>query len=79
MDRSRDDVPGISDHSPFPLPSRSLGIDPALAAWGTVVVSQTVGAVGAAMSDGSIAHRAFENLDVFVSYGLQLPGLVALS
>ncbi len=60
-------------------PAVALGLIPALAAWGTVVVSQTVGAVGAAMSDGSIAHRAFENLDVFVSYGLQLPGLVALS
>ena len=60
-------------------PAVALGLIPALAAWGTVVVSQTVGAVGAAMLDGSIAHRAFENLDVFVSYGLQLPGLVALS
>ena len=60
-------------------PAVALGLIPALAAWGTVVVSQTVGAVGAAMSDGSIAHRTFENLDVFVSYGLQLPGLVALS
>ena len=60
-------------------PAVALGLIPALAAWGTVVVSQTVGAVGAAMSDGSIAHRAFENLDVFVSSGLQLPGLVALS
>ena len=60
-------------------PAVALGLIPALAAWGTVVVSQTVGAVGAAMSDGSIAHRTFENLDVFVSSGLQLPGLVALS
>ena len=60
-------------------PAVALGLIPALAAWGTVVVSQTVGAVGAAMSDGLIAHRTFENLDVFVSYGLQLPGLVALS
>ena len=60
-------------------PAVALGLIPALAAWGTVVVSQTVGAVGAAMSDGSIAHRTFENLDVFVSYGIQLPGLVALS
>ena len=60
-------------------PAVALGLIPALAAWGTVVVSQTVGAVGAAMSDGSVAHRAFENLNVFVSSGLQLPGLVALS
>ena len=60
-------------------PAVALGLVPSLAAWGTVVVSQTVGAVGMAISDGSVAHRAFENLDVFVSSGLQLPGLVALS
>lgn len=60
-------------------PAVALGLVPSLAAWGTVVVSQTVGAVGAAISDGSAAHRAFENLNVFVSSGLQLPGLVALS
>lgn len=60
-------------------PAVALGLVPSLAAWGTVVVSQTVAAVGAAMSDGSVAHRAFENLNVFVSSGLQLPGLLALS
>ena len=60
-------------------PAVALGLVPSLAAWGTIVVSQTVGAVGAAISDGSVAHRAFENLNVFVSFGLQLPGLVALS
>jgi len=60
-------------------PAVALGLVPSLAAWGTIVVSQTVGAVGAAISDGSVAHRAFENLNVFVSSGLQLPGLVALS
>ena len=60
-------------------PAVALGLVPSLAAWGTIVVSQTVGAVGAAISDGSAAHRAFENLNVFVSSGLQLPGLVALS
>ncbi len=60
-------------------PAVALGLVPSLAAWGTVVVSQTVGAVGMAISDGSVAHRAFEDLNVFVSSGLQLPGLVALS
>ena len=35
--------------------------------------------MGAAISDGSVAYRAFENLNVFVSSGLQLPGLIALS
>ena len=60
-------------------PAVALGLVPSLAAWGTIVVSQTVGAVGAATSDGSVAHRAFENLDVFVASGLQLPGLIALS
>ena len=60
-------------------PAVALGLVPSLAAWGTIVVSQTVGAVGTTISDGSVAHRAFENLNVFVSSGLQLPGLVALS
>lgn len=60
-------------------PAVALGLIPALAAWGTVVVSQTVSAVGAAISDGSVATRAFENLNVFIFSGLQLPGLVALS
>ncbi|MCY4378214.1 MAG: NCS2 family permease, partial [Candidatus Dadabacteria bacterium] len=60
-------------------PAVALGLIPALAAWGTVVVSQTVSAVGAAISDGSVATRAFENLNAFVFSGLQLPGLVALS
>lgn len=60
-------------------PAVALGLVPSLAAWGTIVVSQTVGAVGAAISDGSVAHRAFENLDVFIASGLQLPGLIALS
>lgn len=60
-------------------PAVALGLVPSVAAWGTIVVSQTVGAVGAAISDGSVAHRAFENLNVFVSSGLQLPGLIALS
>jgi len=60
-------------------PAIALGLIPALAAWATVIVSQTVGAVTMAMSDSSVAHRAFENLNVFVYSGLQLPGLVALS
>ena len=60
-------------------PAVALGLVPSLAAWGTIVVSQTVGAVGAAISDSSVAHRAFENLNVFVASGLQLPGLIALS
>ena len=60
-------------------PAVALGLVPSLAAWATIVVSQTVGAVGTAISDGSVAHRAFGNLNVFVSSGLQLPGLVALS
>lgn len=60
-------------------PAVALGLVPSLAAWGTIVVSQTVGAVGTAISDGSVAHHAFENLNVFVASGLQLPGLVALS
>ncbi len=60
-------------------PAIALGLVPSLAAWATVVVSQTVAAVGVAISDGSAANRAFENLNVFVSSGLQLPGLVALS
>ncbi len=60
-------------------PAVALGLIPALAAWGTVVVSQTVTAVGTAISDASVATRAFENLNAFVFSGLQLPGLVALS
>ena len=60
-------------------PAVALGLIPAVAAWGTVVVSQTVAAVGAAEQDFSIATRAFENLDLFILSGLQLPGMVALS
>ena len=60
-------------------PAVALGFMPALAAWATLLVSQTAAVLAGAAGDFSVAARAFENPGTFVAAGLQLPGLAALS
>lgn len=60
-------------------PAVALGLLPALAAWATLIVSQTAATLGGAAGGLSAAARAFENPGAFVAAGLQLPGLAALS
>ena len=60
-------------------PAVALGFMPALAAWATLIVSQTAATLAGAAGDFSAAAKAFENPGAFVAAGLQLPGLAALS
>jgi adenine/guanine/hypoxanthine permease len=57
----------------------AIGLFPAIAAWGLLVLTQTLGAAGIAAGDGGLAARALAQPAAFSQSGLQLDGLVALS
>ncbi|MGD9762793.1 MAG: NCS2 family permease [Candidatus Binatia bacterium] len=60
-------------------PAVAVGLFPAIAAWGLLVVSQTLGAAGAALGDRSVAARVLADPAAFARNGLQLDGLIAIS
>jgi AGZA family xanthine/uracil permease-like MFS transporter len=60
-------------------PAVALGLFPAIAGWGVLILTQTLGAVGFATGDLGLAERVLARPDAFHSAGLQLPGLIALS
>jgi adenine/guanine/hypoxanthine permease len=60
-------------------PAVALGLFPAIAAWGVLILTQTLGAASAATGDDTLAAEVLQKPEAFASAGLQLPGLVALS
>ncbi len=59
-------------------PAVALGLFPALAAWGLLLVSSTLNATGIALSAPDAATRVLDS-NAFAAVGLQFPGLVAIS
>lgn len=58
----------------------AVGLFPAIAAWGVLIFTQTLGAAGAATGDYGLAGQVLAAPpEVFVGAGLRLDGLVALS
>ena len=57
----------------------AIGLFPAVAAWGMLLVSQTLGAAGIAMERFDLAEIVLGNEGAFSQAGLILGGLVAIS
>ncbi|MBW2532593.1 MAG: NCS2 family permease [Deltaproteobacteria bacterium] len=57
----------------------AFGLFPAIAAWGVLIVTQTLGGAGAALGQMDLAARALAQPGAFARGGLDLEGLVALS
>ncbi|MEY4575322.1 MAG: hypothetical protein RL701_25 [Pseudomonadota bacterium] len=60
-------------------PAVALGLFPAIAGWGVLILSQTLGAAGNVLGDFGLADRVLHNPAAFLGAGLHLEGLVALS
>jgi AGZA family xanthine/uracil permease-like MFS transporter len=60
-------------------PAVALGLFPAIAGWGAVILTQTLSAAGFASGDFTLADRVLAKPEAFMSAGLRLDGLVALS
>ncbi len=60
-------------------PAVAVGLFPAIAGWGALILTQTLGAAGAAIGDFGLAARVLTHPEAFVMNGLRLEGLVALS
>jgi len=64
-----------SDHAP----AVAVGLFPAIAAWGLLILGQTLGATNMAIGDFTIADQVLQNKEAFNASGLHLDGLVAIS
>jgi adenine/guanine/hypoxanthine permease len=60
-------------------PAVAVGLFPAIAGWGVLVLGQTLGAANFATGDFGLAAKVLAHPDAFASAGLHLDGLVALS
>lgn len=60
-------------------PAVAVGLFPAIAAWGLLVLTQALNAAGAAQGDGGLAARVLAEPAAFAMAGLRLEGLVAIS
>lgn len=60
-------------------PAVALGLFPAIAGWGVMVLTQTLGAVGNVTGNFTLASEVLAKPEAFSAAGLQLEGLVALS
>jgi AGZA family xanthine/uracil permease-like MFS transporter len=60
-------------------PAVAVGLFPAIAAWGLLVLTQTLGAAGVAMHDPGLPARVLAAPAAFLQGGLHLDGLVAIS
>jgi adenine/guanine/hypoxanthine permease len=60
-------------------PAVAVGLFPAIAGWGALVLTQTLGAAGNATHDPGLAARVLADPPAFAMAGLDLHGLVALS
>lgn len=64
-----------SEHAP----AVALGLFPAIAAWGVLVLSQTLGAAGVATGNFGLADEVLAQPDAFMAVGMHFDGLIALS
>ncbi|MEO8604808.1 MAG: NCS2 family permease [bacterium] len=64
---------------PEHAPAVAFGLFPAIAAWGLLIVTQTLNAAGSSSGDVGLAARVLADPAAFARNGLQLDGLVALS
>src|SRR5262249_40662281 len=55
------------------------GLFPAIAGWGVLILTQTLGAASIALGDQTTSTRVLSHGEAFAMAGMQLPGLVALS
>jgi len=60
-------------------PAVAVGLFPAIAAWGVLVLTLTLGAAGIAAGDAGLAGTALDHPEAFAATGLDLHGLVAIS
>jgi len=60
-------------------PAVAVGLFPAIAAWGLLIVTLTLGAVNFALSDFSMAQTVLDSPAAFTAAGLNLEGIVAIS
>jgi AGZA family xanthine/uracil permease-like MFS transporter len=60
-------------------PAVAVGLFPAIAAWGLLVLTQTLAAAGTATNDMGLAARVLSDARAFQQSGLQLDGLAAIS
>jgi AGZA family xanthine/uracil permease-like MFS transporter len=60
-------------------PAVALGLFPAIAAWGTLILTQTLGAANFDSGNFGLAEKVLQNPRAFSSAGLQIEGLLALS
>ena len=57
----------------------AMGLFPAIAAWGLLILSQTLGAAGNAIGDRGLAAKVIASPKAFAMAGINLDGLVAIS
>jgi AGZA family xanthine/uracil permease-like MFS transporter len=57
----------------------AVGLFPAIAAWGALIVSKTLGAAGKVAGDRGLAEQTLAAPEAFRQSGLHLPGLEALA
>jgi len=60
-------------------PAVAIGLFPGIAAWGVLVVTQTLGAAGMVADAPELAARALDQPEAFAAAGLRLDGLTALN
>ena len=60
-------------------PAVALGLFPAIAGWGVLILTQTLGAAGIVAGDMGFAAKVLASPQAFGAVGLQLSGMVALS
>ena len=60
-------------------PAVALGLFPAIAAWGTLVLTQTLSAAGMSLGNPSLASEVLKDSGAFIASGLHLDGMTALS
>jgi adenine/guanine/hypoxanthine permease len=60
-------------------PAVALGLFPAIAGWGVMILTQTLGAVANATGNFALPGEVLRKPEAFAAAGLQLEGMVALS
>jgi AGZA family xanthine/uracil permease-like MFS transporter len=66
-------------NKPEHAPAVALGLFPAIAGWGVLILNQTLGAAANSLHDLGFADRVLASPQAFAAAGLHLDGLVALS
>jgi AGZA family xanthine/uracil permease-like MFS transporter len=60
-------------------PAVAIGLFPAIAAWGLLIVTQSLNAASFALADRGLAARVLADSQAFANAGIRLNGLVAIS